>query len=418
MKNVDLLGRAVESGGFDVRSTTDVGSNTELQSTSSTSSVYVRQGDRSYEIEALDSADYGDRTVEEFYGYGQGDGASANTPNDMERSDLSQLFLYDGPEGMSLVAIHDAANDGDGGAVTFQFDDLPAGDWVVPDDPGDDDYDREEIGWRWYSCCTDGGAYRWESGQGFYFEVDPNFKYGIDSTAHEEPWVVVDGSGSGIERLPIDPTEPVTITSAGEIATTEDDTDYTVDFSTDVCVDVEDVEGDVCVSSQPKVRLGPRLCQSRPGGTTPPLASVEVTYVEVEETEDGTRVSYEQTIWFGIELSGEPCIWYGEENFEICGKLEGCRSGPSPNVLGVPDPREALDAARDILDDIEDEAPEIRLPTGAGEQLLKGIIAVGLIILAIVALPAEAVAVIAIAGITLVAVTAEELRSDDDGEQT
>lgn len=70
--------------------------------------------------------------------------------------------------------------------------------------------------------------------------------------------------------------------------------------------------------------------------------------------------------------------------------------------------------AEDILNDIEENLPQIRLPPGAGEQILKVIIAVGLIVLAVVALPAEAIAAIVIAGITIVTVTAQELGSDDD----
>lgn len=96
----------------------------DVTATSERTRIVVEQGGNRIPVTPLT---YGDRTVEEFYSYGSPDGASANTPTNLEKSDTSQLFFYRGSRGISLVVIHDVPNDGDGGAVTFEFDSLPAG---------------------------------------------------------------------------------------------------------------------------------------------------------------------------------------------------------------------------------------------------------------------------------------------------
>lgn len=82
----------------------------------------VTQGDSTYDVEPLSNDE---KTAEEFYNYGSPANASANTPRDLEREDTTQLFLYDGPDGVSLFVIHDEPNTDSGGDVTLSFTGLP-----------------------------------------------------------------------------------------------------------------------------------------------------------------------------------------------------------------------------------------------------------------------------------------------------
>lgn len=361
----------------------------------------IIQGETAYSVEALDSADFDGATVEEFYGYGDGDGASANTPNGMEASDVSQMFFYEGPEATSLVILHDEPDDGDGGLVTFEFDTLPdEGKWVVPDDRGDK-YSRTTASWRWYACCTDGGVYKGGFSGAFWIDIDPTFEFGINSEEFAEPWVVVDGSGSELDRIGLDPTKPITIASEGEYKSDSREAEFTLDLSGDICVESSQSDTSFCVESGPEVTLGPRNCEDLVGGQTPPLASVDITYLEEGVDKDGNRITYSRSIWIGFELRGEPCIWFGEEELGVCAKLEGCQGPPEPNLFDVPSPEDASDIADDILDSISELLPDIRLPPAPREGL-GVVIVLGLIALAILALPLEAVAGIALVGIAVV----------------
>ncbi len=377
----------------------------------------IVQGDTEYEIAALDAEDYGGRTVEEFYGYGDGDGSSANTPNGMEEAELSQLFFYDGPDATSLVVIHDEPNTGNGGLVTLDFDRLPReGEWAVPDDPWDVGYDDGRVTWSWFRCCTDGGVYKGGFETPFWAEITPDFAYGIDAAEYGEPWVAVDGSGGDLERLPLDPTEPIVIASAGKNHISVDDPQYEIESGGSFCVSV-DPDQNVCVSRKPVLQLGRRECADV-GGKTPPLASVNVNYVEEQETEDDVTVTFERNFWVGFELQGDPCIWYGEEELGICAKLEGCRAPPRPNSEGVPEPDAVMDFADDVVDDVFDNLEEVPLPDG--RNLLGGAIAVGGIVLLAIGAPIEAPLAVVISGLTIVVVSdddEDEEEDDEDDEQ-
>lgn len=151
-----------------------------------------------------------DRSVEDFYRYDRGDGASANTPLGLEQSDVSRLFFYQPSGGgpLSLVVIHDAPDDGDGGDVRFDFQPgLPGdGSWAVEDDPGER-FSRTRADWGWAPCCTDGGAYRGGFDDGFEVTVDPAFSSGIGR------WELLDGGGSVAATL--SRSDPVTLTVGG-----------------------------------------------------------------------------------------------------------------------------------------------------------------------------------------------------------
>lgn len=167
--------------------------------------ITIEQGSETVEVSPLS---YRDWTVEEFYGYGDPDGASANTPTDLEKSDVSRLFFYDGPKGLSLVIIHDEPNDGDGGRVVFEFDGLPSeGSWVVPDDGGEPSGSRGD--WRWYSCCTDGGVFRGGLDGDFTITLDPEFGFGIGA------WEVLSGDAADPAVITLDRSRRITLSGEG-----------------------------------------------------------------------------------------------------------------------------------------------------------------------------------------------------------
>lgn len=192
----------------------------------------VEQGGTCETIEPLA---YEDLPIEEFYGYttdpDEGIPWSGNFPVELVVSDASQLFLYEGPDGLSLVVLHDAHEDGSegtGGAASMSFRGLPEdGEWVVKDDPTDESAelweDPEESGddvrrvhWAWHANYTDGGAYR-DLGGEFRVDIDAAF----DGDAQLEPlspgettaWYAVTGDPADPERIELEMDQPVTIRS-------------------------------------------------------------------------------------------------------------------------------------------------------------------------------------------------------------
>lgn len=168
--------------------------------------VVVEQGDERYEVTPLSN---GER-IEDFYSYRRFGHPHSHTTTDIERSDVSELFLWEGPEGLSLVVLHDDRYDSGGGQVTFEFAGLPDdGGWAVRDDnPGNDTYyGRSRVFWQWGSSHTDGAAYRDVSGA--EVTVTPDFDFGIDS------WQLLSGDAADPERIELDMSQEVTI-RAGE----------------------------------------------------------------------------------------------------------------------------------------------------------------------------------------------------------
>ena len=125
----------------------------------------VTQGDTCVAVEALGD---GSTSVVEAYNYREGFSAYGFT--DIQANQGSQLFLYEGEDGTSLVMLHDKLDGTDGGVATFEFDGLPTGaaaEWVVKDDfyEGPTNYDRFQtdgasatVDWTWRSERTDGAA--------------------------------------------------------------------------------------------------------------------------------------------------------------------------------------------------------------------------------------------------------------------
>jgi hypothetical protein len=107
-------------------------------------------------------------TVAGFYSYNNGpNGASYNgelNGGPTPVSQMSQSFFVNGSDGLALVQVHDAANDGSGGSTTMQW--ILSGDTaaeVLADDPGEPivvsaggtQFDSTK---NWIGCCTDGYA--------------------------------------------------------------------------------------------------------------------------------------------------------------------------------------------------------------------------------------------------------------------
>lgn len=203
----------------------------------------VEQGDRCVSISPLS----GDEPVEAMYElripgrYGGENGASdpGSGPyyesigtTDLQRPNTTITFLYDGPEGLSLVVVHGHAQRGDGGSASWQLEGLPSdGAWVVRDDfyldpqTGDvaqTSYDRWDLGgqshtidWTWTGGRTDGGAFR---PLGSEFEVTVTPAYNEAAALWEQHfsgrvanWHVLSGSRESPERRQLALDQPVTV---------------------------------------------------------------------------------------------------------------------------------------------------------------------------------------------------------------
>lgn len=106
-------------------------------------------------------------TVADFYQYNNPNGASYNgelNGGPAPLSQVSQTFFVLGSDGLALVQVHDAANDGSGGSTRSQW--ILTGDTaaqVLADDPGEPvtvsaggtQFDSVK---NWIACCTDGYA--------------------------------------------------------------------------------------------------------------------------------------------------------------------------------------------------------------------------------------------------------------------
>jgi hypothetical protein len=150
----------------------------------------------------------GDQPVEDLYDYqvptwqtGVGATSSETGPyyqsngtTDLQSADTTITFLYDGPNGLSLVVVHDAPGN-DGGAAKWTIDGVPDdASWAVQDDRYFDssgnvastNYDTWDVGgsthtvdWTWGDAGTDGGALR-GLGEEFTLTIDPAFNGASD----------------------------------------------------------------------------------------------------------------------------------------------------------------------------------------------------------------------------------------------
>jgi hypothetical protein len=98
-------------------------------------SFVIEQNGEQHQVTPLS---YGDQSIEEFYGFKEHGHNHSNTPTGIERADTSELFLYDGPNGLSLATVHDAPHTGTGGEMTVDFTGLPGAGSTVFSDSFDD----------------------------------------------------------------------------------------------------------------------------------------------------------------------------------------------------------------------------------------------------------------------------------------
>ncbi|WP_211611261.1 PKD domain-containing protein, partial [Halorientalis persicus] len=164
--------------------------------------ITVEQGDDCYEVDPLGN---GIQTVEAFYDYDVSYNYSSNGTTELQDNQVSNLLVYHGSEGYSLVLIHDEYGDAPyGGVASMTFTGLPTdGEWAVEDDgydDRDDNFDhqgtRSEIDWMWYEDRNDGGAFRGlTASETVAITVDPAFNE--DAAA----WGEWDASGDENNRV-------------------------------------------------------------------------------------------------------------------------------------------------------------------------------------------------------------------------
>lgn len=106
-------------------------------------------------------------TAPEYYSYNTPYGASVNTPDNLERSQVASFFLFDDGNELSMFSFFDIPRDADGGHVYADITSAGLAEnpdiYVsVRDDPGDSTYAWDTASgtssprWSWVACCTDG----------------------------------------------------------------------------------------------------------------------------------------------------------------------------------------------------------------------------------------------------------------------
>lgn len=231
-------------------------SSSAQQRASTTDSYVIEQGSFCQPIEPLSS----DETIESFYEYrshethpeGVERFYSSYGTSQLQRDDTSTLFLYEGPDGLSLGMVHDRlGGESKGALVTLEFTGLPKeSEWVVKDDnyTGEtrmDEFDRSDgrasASWAYQEGRTDGGAIRGGLDGEFAVTVHPRFNEdsefadadlpvsGLPESDGIEEWAVASGSAENPERTSLPSLdEPVTIrtgTCTEQAASTESDPD-------------------------------------------------------------------------------------------------------------------------------------------------------------------------------------------------
>jgi hypothetical protein len=201
-------------------------------------SYVVEQGDYCEPIEPLSSGE----SVESFYDYRSHETHSEGVPRlyssygttDLQENDTSVLFLHEGPNGTSLVTVHDRlGGDFDGGTATYEIAGLPSDSgWAVEDDTytGESNVDEFRRGegwasasWFWQDNRTDGGAIQGGIDGEFAVTIHPAFndesQFSDDDVGSElgddaviDDWKVLSGSADSPDRLTLPSLdEPVTI---------------------------------------------------------------------------------------------------------------------------------------------------------------------------------------------------------------
>lgn len=185
----------------------------------------VRQGGECAPIAPLS---YQDQPVEDFYGYQPDPGAAnprqSNFPVPLEAVQTSRLFLYQGPNGLSLVFVHGGEGD-PGGAASFALSGVPDGaGWLVEDDGYEGATDQFAAGggtaaadWAWGAeGRNDGGALGY-LGSDFAVQIDPRFNEQAELGPFDGPeavvqqWQVLSGDPSNPNVVNLALDQPVEI---------------------------------------------------------------------------------------------------------------------------------------------------------------------------------------------------------------
>jgi hypothetical protein len=206
--------------------------------------VAIKQGDRTVEVVPLSNG----QSIERFYDYGD---AEINSPLPVAKSDTSRLFLWSGPNGLSLVVLHDEPRDGSGAAVSFEFSGLPnRGSWVVEDD-GNDFFRTggpTSPDWTWNNDNTDGGAFRGGLTNST-ITIEPKFNEQADvnplTPGSIDRWEVVTGRATDPRNESLALDEPITIRVPDDPGGGGDDTtgdSGRLGFSTRLADGTEDVQ--------------------------------------------------------------------------------------------------------------------------------------------------------------------------------
>ncbi|WP_247004872.1 CARDB domain-containing protein [Halosolutus gelatinilyticus] len=221
-----VLGLIIGAGGAAIDATAQDGDGANEYS--------IVQGEECYPIEPLGN---GSQTVEEFYDYRTAETDpmahtySSHGTTHLQENDTSNLFLYEGSEGTSLVFLNDRlGGDSPGGAVTMQIDGLPEeGEWVLEDD----DYNVRVDGpldefthngtssrmtWVYKENRTDGAAFRGGLDDEFAIEIDPAFNDDADFQVYESEltkWQAISATDGGHERTALEMDEPIVLQSGG-----------------------------------------------------------------------------------------------------------------------------------------------------------------------------------------------------------
>lgn len=202
----------------------------------------VKQGTREFEVNLL----AGETPVRELYdlripSYYGGDNGSTDPGEGpyYESVGLSYLleesstvmFLYDGPDGVSLVAVHGGGNSD--GNVTWRVTGIPStATWLVKDDlytypdtgeiagSNSDHWNvrgsEHVVDWTWRNSQTDGGVVGYLDGE-FSITIDPAYNeaatlYGEYYEGNVTSWQVLTGSWDSLNRVSVNLQDPVTIT--------------------------------------------------------------------------------------------------------------------------------------------------------------------------------------------------------------
>ena len=153
------------------------------------STYVVKQGGQCHEVTALGD---GTQSVSDFYDYRtpntdpSSNSYSSFGTEHLQQNQVSQLFLYNGSEGVSLVMLHDKMRDGPSASTTtFRLSGLPdSREWIVEDDdyPNRDDEfihngTESTIHWKWAKHRNDGAVVRGLEDTGSYsaIQIDPGF---------------------------------------------------------------------------------------------------------------------------------------------------------------------------------------------------------------------------------------------------